>query len=315
MDEKTTIIKEGYVLMEKTLSDQAALEALGYKSIETPGGGGSAVETEVGLPSDEGPATPPQATEEEQFEQEPEAEEVTEAAQVAKASSTQNPDGTLTEEETARRTWQSERDKALLEKQKLELAVQHLQETNKQLLNVVQPFVNKYESPAKQDVVEPEADFISDGYFDPKKFADYQKKRDQWFSSALETRVTQKMTMQQQEQQTRAQLIEVAREFPEYNNPLTGAVDVDRLKADLEAYTSKKSILDLVREAKGKTITPVKPTVDRSFEAIQANANRPQSVVGSPQADVKKKTVPKEISDLADMFGGLDLPSNFDGLG
>lgn len=296
--------------MEKELDDATALEALGYTSIETPGGGTVTTEnSQVGLPEEQ-KATKPEETIK---VDEPTDETIKVEKPTEKVSSTQNPDGSLTEAETQRRTWQSEAAKAKAESDMLKASLHQMQEVNKQLINVVQPFTQKYQKPVEEEK-EPEVDYVVDGYFDPQKHADYMKRYNSWLTKTISKNVsdnvTQSFSKKQQEDQTRAQLEELVKEFPEYRNPLTGEVDIDRVKGDLTVYTGGKSIVDLMREAKGTK----KPFVDTSLEVIRKNAERPPSVVGSPQSQAEKKTVPKEMMNLIDTFGGLDIPEGFDGL-
>lgn len=224
-------------------------------------------------------------------------------------------------EEQQRRSWQAEADRAKSEAQKAQEQIRLLQAQNQQLMGVVTPFMQKYgmqpqqtQTPQQNGEVEPEPDFIEDGYFEPKKFADYQRKRDAWLQNQLENRITTNWQKRQEQETLQQQLNAVAQEFPEYVNPLTGQVDVEHLERDLKAYTSKKTITDLIREYKGikpKGEDPLK----QSLSAIERNADRPQSVAASAEAPEKeKKPVPKKLKELHDKFGDLELPPNFDGL-
>lgn len=285
-----------------------AFELLGVNNPELPGGDKVETDENVGLPEEKEQVKEPQqedtSVEEEVVEQ--------------KVSSTQNADGSLTEAETQRRTWQREADLAKKEKERLEEQLRLLQEQNKQLYSVVTPFMTKYglDSQKVQQPdpdQEPEADFIEDGYFDPQKFKDYSKRRDQWLSTRLSSQIRDSLKKDQEQQTLQQQLAQVANEFPEYVNPLTGDVDVNRLQRDLASITSKKTIVDILKEGRGVKTNTVVDT-SKSFEAIEKNANRPQSVASTSESEETKKEVPKEIKSLYETFGDIELPPNFGGI-
>ena len=285
-----------------------AFELLGVNNPELPGGDKVETDENVGLPEEKEQVKEPQqedtSVEEEVVEQ--------------KVSSTQNADGSLTEAETQRRTWQREADLAKKEKERLEEQLRLLQEQNKQLYSVVTPFMTKYglDSQKVQQPdpdQEPEADFIEDGYFDPQKFKDYSKRRDQWLSTRLSSQIRDSLKKDQEQQTLQQQLAQVANEFPEYVNPLTGDVDVNRLQRDLASITSKKTIVDILKEGRGVKTNTVVDT-SKSFEAIEKNANRPQSVASTSESEETKKEVPKEIKQLYETFGDIELPPNFGGI-
>jgi len=257
--------------------------------------------------------------------QEPPAQESTTQESLAQVSTdTQNADGTLTEAEVQRRSWQADADRAKAEAAKRDEQIRMLQEQNRQLLNVVSPFMMKYgqqqpNAPVQEVDKEPEPDFIEDGYFDPKKFAEYEKKKEDFLARRIESRVTSSWQKKQEEQTTQVQLNEVAKEFPEYVNQMTGEIDLPRLQRDLQDYTSKKTIIDLVREAKGKSAPLKQQTINplntqASISAIEKNANKPSSAAASPETRAREIDLPDKLRKTAEKFGGMELPPDFDGL-
>jgi len=284
--------------------DKEALELLGINSPEAPGG--EAVET----------AKPEQTAEEEPKAVETATQQELGLEKEGKVvSSTQNEDGTIKEEETERRTWQAEADKAKTELAKKDQQILNMQEQNRQLLNVITPLQQKYQEPVQQQAepTKPKADFIVDGFFDPEKFAKYEQERDLWMAKNLESNITSNMQKKNEEQSTKEQLQKVAEEFPEYVNSLTGEVDINRVKADLQKYTSNKTIADLLRDSKG--LNKAKDTtLAESLQAIDKNADRPQSVAASIEATPEKKEVPENLKKLVNTFGGLELPPNYGGM-
>ena len=239
-----------------------------------------------------------------------------------KVSSTQDSAGNLTEEEKQRRSWQAEADKAKAEKMRLESEIQKMQEQNRNLLNVVTPFMMKYgggngnqqSNVQEQTNEKPKPDYIVDGFYDAEKHADWQLKHDEWLLRNAESRISTNLQKRQEEQTTQQQLGEVAKEFPEYVNSLTGEVDTNRLYNDLQSYTGKKTMLDLLRESKGKKVETNPLVSDASISAIEKNANRPQSVADSQETESIKKEVPEGLKKTIKVFGNMDLPPDFDGL-
>ena len=118
------------------------------------------------------------------------------------------------------------------------------------------------------------------------------------------------MEKRQNEFKAQAELAEIAKSYPEYVNPLTSQVDTNRLYADLQAYTSGKGLKDIVAEMKGVK----SPDVDKSMSAIEKNANKPSSVVASQETEKTPKKVDPGIKQIADAFGDIELPPDFDGL-
>jgi hypothetical protein len=222
-------------------------------------------------------------------------------------------------EEQQRRSWQAEADKAKAELEKSQEQMRLLQAQNQQLLGVVTPFMQKYggeqpQAQAPETNGEPEPDFIEDGYFDPKKFADYQRKERAWLRSQLRQEVSTDFKQQREQETLQQQLSSLAQEFPEYVNPLTGQVDTERVHRDLQAYTSKKTVVDLIREAKGIKPKAETDPLQQSLSAIEKNADRPQPVTASRETEKEKKTVPKRLKELHDVYGEIELPEDFDGL-
>ena len=291
--------------MKEVTDVNEAMEILGHNTPEA-------------IPGEEVPVTTVDKEPKVEVKEEPKVEQIELDTSVEqKVSTTQDEDGNITAEEQQRRTWQAEADRAKAEKERIEREYQErlaqAQEQNRNLLNTLTPFMMKYNEQPKEET-EPEPDFIEDGYFDPKKYADYQKRHDQWLLTQAESRSTNRWRQEQQEQTTQVQLQEIAREYPEYVNPLTGEVDTKRLERDLKAYTSKKTLIDLVHEVKGKKkeVNPLNNAA--SISAIEKNANKPQSVASTVESTPEKKEVPEALKQMTKVFGGYDLPPDFDGL-
>ena len=222
-------------------------------------------------------------------------------------------------EEQQRRSWQAEADKAKAELEKSQEQMRLLQAQNQQLLGVVTPFMQKYGGEQAQAQTpetngEPEMDFIVDGYFEPEKFKEFQRKERAWLRNQLRQEVSTDFKQQREQETLQQQLSSLAQEFPEYVNPLTGQVDTERVHRDLQSYTSKKTLVDLIREAKGIKPKAETDPLQQSLSAIEKNADRPQPVTASRETEKEKKTVPKELKKLHDTFGHLELPEDFDGL-
>jgi len=303
---------------QKEVTDiNEAAEILGHSQMETPDGGVvTTEEPEMKEPpqTQETVEETPDTSEQQQLELEAEQE----------VSSTQKEDGTLTEEEQQRRSWQAEADRAKAEKEKLQSELEQQKQATQQLQNVVASFLQKVDgTPASQSPQQeqptgpPSADYIVDGYFDQQKHEEWQRKHDEWLLSQAENRVTKRWSEKTEKEKLTEQLQLVAEEFPEYRNPLTGEIDVARVQRDLQNYTSKKTVVDLLREAKGKT--PAKKTnvdplsTEASLAAIEKNANKPQSAATTVESSPEKKVVPKKIIELRNTFGDIDLPEDFDG--
>ena len=248
-------------------------------------------------------------------------EEVVEEEVAQKVSSTQNPDGSLKQEEIDRRNWQSERDKALSEKQRLEEQIRLLQQQNAQLANVVTPLVTKYNlgnENIQPKTLEPEEDFIQDGYFDPAKFKEWKKKSDAYMASNLKSELISEikgeLKKERDNETIQEQLIAIAKEFPEFVNPLTGQVDVARVQQTVESHTKGKTLVDIIREAKGKNLTPEALGTKDTIEAIKRNADRPQSVVTNADVEKEPQKIPESLKKVNNIFGGLEYPPDFGGL-
>jgi len=174
--------------------------------------------------------------------------------------------------------------------------------------------------PEQSQVLKPPvADYIEDGYFNPEKhkkyMEDYSAYLKESIKSEVESSVTTNWQKRQQEETLQQQLAKVREKYPEYVNPLTGEVDVKRLQNDVQSYTSKKTLLDILDEAKGINKQP-SPFDQASISAIEKNANKPQSVAASPETEPEKKEVPEKLKQ-AIMRGLVDpnnLPEDFDGL-
>jgi hypothetical protein len=224
----------------------------------------------------------------------------------------------IPEEEQKRRTWQAEADKAKAELTQTQEQIRLLQAQNQQLVATIAPFQQKYgveqQQAQPQTNGEPEPDFIEEGYFEPKKFAEYQRKHAAWQEQQITQKVTTSLQQQQEQATLQQQLNTLAQEFPEYVNPLTGQVDTERVHRDLQAYTSKKTVVDLIREAKGIKPKADADTLQKSLTAIEKNADRPQPVTASRETEKEKITVPKKLKELHDQYGNLELPPDFDGL-
>lgn len=196
-----------------------------------------------------------------------------------------------------------------------------LQAQNQQLVGVVSPFLQKYgQQPAvagqqADPDQEPQADYIEEGYFDPKKFADYQRRRDVWLSRRLKSEIKTDWQKEREQETLQQQIQAVAKDFPEYVNPLTGQVDIDRVHRDLQAYTSQKTITDLLREAKGisPAVNGVNNPLQQALSAIEKNADRPQAAAASSETEKEKKPVPKQLEKLRKTFGDIELPPDFEG--
>ena len=289
---------------EITNPDEVA-DKLGYgQAIQTPDG--ESVKTEE--PTEAEVKTP---VEEEEVQ---ETEETTEA-EITEEVSQEKP----TEEQ--RRTWQSERDSAIAEKTKAEqeverqkLQVQALQQVNQQMMNVIQPFQQKYQAPqqTQEQTGPPKADFIVDGFFDPAKYDEYQRQRDEYVIDKASQKASQSYSQQRDRETMGEQLDELTEEFPEYINPLTGQADVERLEKDIRQHQSKKRVVDIVKEMRG---VKKDPSFEKTVEAIEKNASRPSSVTESAEAAEKVKTeIPEELKKLHKTFGNVELPEDFDGL-
>lgn len=216
----------------------------------------------------------------------------------------------MTEEE--RRTWQGEADRAKAETHQLKEALAQeqykarlLQEQLKQTLTVVQPFTQKYQA---QEEKPPEADYYKDGYFDPQKHSEWLDKKLAYERKQTINEAKKVFRTEQEQMTTQQQVQEVIKEFPEYVNPLTGLPDMERLENDLRSYTGKKSILDLVREAKGKTSSEL----DKSLRKIEQNASKPASVVASQETSETTRKIDENVQQLQEIFGGyVDLPPDY----
>jgi len=285
---------------EITNPDEVA-EKLGYnQALQTPDG--ESVTTEK--PTEAEVTTPVEETQV--------TEETTEA-EVTEEVSQEEP----TEEQ--RRTWQSDRDKAVAEKEKAEqeverqkLQVQALQQANQQMMNVIQPFQQKYAPPQQEKKVPPKADFIVDGYFDPAKYDEYQRQRDEYVIDQAGQKASQNYSQQRERETMNEQLSKLAEKYPEYVNPLTGQVDVERVERDVRKYQGQKSLVDIFDEMRG---VKKDPSFEKSVEAIEKNASRPSSVTESAEAaETVKPEVPKELKKLIQKGGKDELPPDFGGL-
>lgn len=287
---------------EITNPDEVA-DKLGYnQALQTPDG--ESVTTE-----EPAPAGMPEAVETEEFQV---TEEATETEVTEEA-----PQEEPTEEQ--RRSWQSERDKALAEKTKLaqeleveRLKAQALQQANQQMMSVIQPFQQKYQAPAQESTGPPKADFIVDGYFEQDKFDEYQKQRDEWLLEKASQKASQGYSQQRERETMNEQLSKLAEKYPEYVNPLTGQVDIERVERDVRKYQGQKSLVDIFDEMRG---VKKDQSFEKSVEAIEKNADRPSSVAESAEAAVKAKPeIPEGIKKLHKTFGNLELPEDFGGL-
>ena len=293
-------------------SDEEAFDILGIKAPVTPEG------EEVTTPNpenDEVQAKPaPKPEKQEPQPEDTSSEEVGEVSTPEEKSGEKKESIQMVDEEEKRRSWQSEADRAKNEATILKEQIRLLQEQNRQLTSVLNPFLSKYggEQPA-QEASEPEEDFISDGYFDPAKFKSYQRKRDEWLAGSIEKRVTSRWEERQQQQSTQKQLEDVAREFPDLLNPIDGTIDVQRVQREIEGYTKGKTIVDLLREARGIGKKPDQ-VLQNSMDAIKRNANKPSSVTVSPESEKEKPEVPEEVRQIHKTFGYVDLPPDYDGV-
>jgi hypothetical protein len=294
-----------------------AMAKLGIQNPETPGGE-TLVETAVS-PNEQEPKVEkpnvPDTSEQQKLELEGEQ----------KVSSTQDEEGNLTEEEKQRRTWQAEADMAKAEKKRMEEELQAQKELNKQIQGALTPFLMKYGQQPPQGVNQPKeedikADYIEDGMFDPGKHQVFLEKTIAKAVREAKTDITQDWEKRQEQKTAQEQLNEVVKEFPEYVNPLTGQPDIERLQRDLQSYTGGKSMLDLVREYKGKSVAQSAVSnplaTEASISAMEKNANRPQSVASTVETTPEKKEVPENLKKAVSkgLVNTEDLPFDFDGL-
>ena len=293
-----------------------ALAALGLESPVT-------TEQEVGLPQEDA-GLPQEPVVEEPIADTSVQQEI--PLEEKKVLSTQDEDGNITQEEQDRRSWQKSYNEAKAAKEaqeaenlRLRAQVDQIQQSNAQLLNTIAPLMNKYIEPQQpKDDGPPKQDFIEDGMFDPEKFAAYEAKKTAWQTEKLRKDIAadvgQSFEQKTKEQKLQEQLLKVAEVYPEYKNPVTGAVDADKVKRDLEAYTSGVTLIDLMNQARGKVGVVNPLTTPESLVAMKQNAERPSSVVASPESESKVKKVPQKLQEIVELTGGLNLPPDYDGM-
>lgn len=276
---------------KRVVTDEAeAMRLLGHEDAESPDG------TPVTTGNDQ---------------VEPEKAEVTTEVEEPQEEVSETPQEQITEEQ--RRTWQSEADRAKaeterlrLEKAQYEAMVKTLMAQNQQLSGVVKPLIDKYGAPQEEKT--PEPNFIEDGFYDPNKFATWMEKRDSLRDKKLVGEALAAFKKEQENMRVQTELTTVAKEFPEYVNPLTGQVDVQKLTSDVQTYTSGKGLIDIIKEMKGIKSAPM----DKAMSAIEKNANKPSSVVSSQETDVAPKKTPSEIKRLMEVFGTVEIPDDFE---
>jgi hypothetical protein len=212
------------------------------------------------------------------------------------------------EEEQKRRTWQSERDKAVAEKQRLEEQVRLLQQQNAQTVAMMNEFSRNIAQPQPIKEEMPEPDYVDDsGYFDPQKHAAWLKKREAFLESRITEKSVREFQKLQEQQKYEQQAYELCKKRPEFLNPLTGKPDYAKIEQAVREKTG------------GMTLSQVlgveERSPDKSFEAIAERASKPSSVVSSQETEKEREPVPEELKDIASLFPDApgDLPPGFAG--
>lgn len=231
----------------------------------------------------------------------------------------------LTDLEEKRRGWQSKASQYETQVKELENQKALLQQVALQNRAISQLVGNQAQQPSQPTAPkEPKlSDYVAQDeledihVLDPR-YQKWQQDREQWLmDNTMQRAISQfseQQRKQQQQQMTEARAQKLAREFPEFTDPLTGQPDYVKIQNWMQEFDSSgddswvnlRRFQDYAKQSgngNGKPATPIDPV------QIERAAQSPTSVATAPAAATPvQKEVPPAVRKMESTFGYWEEP-------
>lgn len=240
----------------------------------------------------------------------------------------------ISQDEVSRRQVQSERDK-------LRIEVEESNRKNEYLMQMMAGIsgsrnasndngVNNSVTPSPVNLKEPLlSDYINESDYDPEDAGDPRSRSgiaERKLQGALRSydRDTMKREIKQevadehktltQRDAAMKQAVALATRYPsQFANPFTGEPDLNKVQSFIQKIsTSNEENLwvDLYEFEQNKSGKPKPTDTPNILEKINSKANQVAPVAGKHGVERQTTALPKEIQDIAGVYGGLDIPDN-----
>lgn len=240
----------------------------------------------------------------------------------------------LSQEEIDRRSVQSERDKLRVEVEESNRKNEYIMQmlagiTGNNSGNLNQANAPVQQQPLQQDLKEPQlSDFINESDYDPDDANDPRTRSGRAlgkYNSALRVhdRVVLKSELKQEVLQDQQQLNQqssalkqahaLANKYPEFKNPFTQEPDIQKIQAFIQSLSSSDEenlwadLYEFKQSKSGKSNQNLN-TNGNIMDKIGSKANQVSSVAAKHGAEKQTKALPKEVQDIAAVYGGLEIP-------